>query len=333
MTLDRTQYIGSHDIAAIMPDGDGGFMLDVSPYSTPFTVWAHKRGIGKPFEENLSTKSGLALEPVCLEVWWATQKHFCRDRYEIVTSTTADGADGGEQIEEIDYRAAPECVVAFNGERGQYYGYTDWYHFGIHLRSKSHPRAGCSPDALIWDTVDKRFVAGVDAKSCNNYGWEKYEPYAKAGIPANLKIQGDYMCAISGLDTWYFPVLHKGCDTIHEFTHTASPDADGLLDAAQDFWDTYVATGKQPTTAGTKYSDYAHSHVQMHGIGDGEMDADEGSMRNRARYERAHRLEKKAKAIKDAIKTEERAKMGKRRRIVNAFKIDNGGSFGLDTKG
>jgi len=52
--VDRKTYLGGHDISAL---------LGVNPYRTPLQVYAEKKGLSDPFQQNEYTWLGLALEP------------------------------------------------------------------------------------------------------------------------------------------------------------------------------------------------------------------------------------------------------------------------------
>ena len=62
-TNDREHYLGASEAPAI---------LGLSPWSTPFDVWARKKGYSKPFEGNEATKRGHRLESVVLQ-WGAEE--------------------------------------------------------------------------------------------------------------------------------------------------------------------------------------------------------------------------------------------------------------------
>ena len=62
--MDRTQFIGSSDIAAV---------LGLNPYRTAYEVWLEKTGrLTEPPAPTLAQQCGIALEPVILE--WAAPK-------------------------------------------------------------------------------------------------------------------------------------------------------------------------------------------------------------------------------------------------------------------
>lgn len=314
--LDRSTYIGSHDIAAIIPDGKGGYRQYETAYTTPYKVWAAKRGVGVPFKKTFTTERGLALEPVILEWWWKKQKLYDRERYKLCIAW-------GQVSERAE--ALESCGVHMGDTSGKY--------CGIHLRSKSHPHCGASPDALVYDTQEKCFVAGVDAKSVNAKGWEKYESRSEMGVPQNLMIQGYYFMAVSGLPVWHFAVLEMAWDEIHEFTLERTETCTNLLTCAEHFWETYIATGKEPPTAGTKYTDFAKIHRNRHGMGDGEADptAEDWALREAILAEEAER--KASEERIEALKIELRGRMGEAGAIKGVCKLNKRGAMLLDRKG
>jgi hypothetical protein len=322
--LDRSTYIGSHDIAAILPDGKGGFKLYETAYTTAYEVWAAKRGVGVPFKKTFATERGLALEPVILAEWWKTQKIYDRERYHLCAYSYYPF------VEEYEGRGL-KAANTMDGEHSP--EGDDQGTYGIHLRSKTHPHCGASPDALVYDTQEHCFVAGVDAKSANVRGFEKYETRSEMGVPQNLMIQGYYFMAVSGLPVWHFAVLEMAWDTIHEFTLERADGCERYLTIAEHFWKTYIETGKEPPSTGTKFAAFKKIHENMHGIGDGEVEATEKDRELLAKILAEEAEIKARKAVADEAKKELLSSMGEAGAITGICKKDKRGALRLDRKG
>lgn len=350
--LDRTQYIGSHDIACIMPDGMGGFLLPESAYGTAFTVYAHKIGIGNEFKPTLTTDLGLADEATILAHWWKQQDHYTAkmerefagktylgDRYELVSGLWWDVQY--ERLYDDPYfgghiKGLKEPLPASVPMVGEVREQIDTdpcgdpiHECSIHIRSKTHPHAGCSPDALVYDNQEKRFVAVVDAKRANRWGWEKYEPFAAGGVPDNLKMQGDYLCAVSGLPVCHFAVLQAAHDTIHEFTHTPHEKHKQLLDVAEDFWAKYVETKTPPPSDGTPYKEFKPIADRM-SEPEGEREATAEELDIRAQLDALQAEERECKQKIDALKVKARESLGDTKRAKGAFKVAKNGNLLMD---